>query len=80
MAGPKQIKAVNICPAPCCLGYHEKYAEIPYTGLVVWCEKETPRPMVRDFLALTAFLGMAFESVQGYLVIKFYVFAYFMHY
>lgn len=43
MAGPKQIKNVIICPENCCDGYHEEYAQVPYTGLVVWCERDTPR-------------------------------------
>ena len=40
MKGLKSMKHVDLCPAPCCPGYHEEVAFPPNLAPVVWCQKD----------------------------------------
>ena len=40
MKGLKSMKHVDLCPAPCCRGYHEEVAFPPNLAPVVWCQKD----------------------------------------
>merc|ERR1712073_212354 len=47
MKGFKRVGEVEICPRPCCQGYHEVVEHAPFLDPVVYCKQdESLRPLV----------------------------------
>ena len=46
MGGWKEVNGVHLCDGPCCYGYHEVVEYPPLLSKVVYCKKNSMRPML----------------------------------